>query len=194
MIAINFILKNWKWIVSVLIVGLLIYFISRSHNLKDDNNRQAGNVRTIRDSVQILNLKVGEYKNLQFKDKSIIDSLFKASNLKPRNVEKVTIINTVFKDTGSVKVVYRDVIKQPDNSFKIPVSFSSLCWSMRGAILSRDSLSRLDILERSANNSASLIVTKQRRFLWILWVTHKAEYKLNSECGKTSITDITFVK
>ena len=181
----------------IAILALIIFSgiaVQRCSTNKDNSDRQAGNLQTIRDSVQFLEFTNREFKNTEFKNKDSIKALLKANKLLSRNIRQVTVYQTEYKDTGSVRLVYKEIIKQPDSSYRIPVSFTSLCWSMKAQILTRDSLSKLDILERSANNKASVIITKQRRFLWILWVTHKPKVIINSQCGPIQITDLKFVK
>jgi len=119
--------------------------------------------------------------------------LLHANKIALNKVKTVTVINTEYRDTGSVKIVYRDPILKPDKSYSIPVSYSEMCWGMSGQILTTDPKSKLQIDVRTASNSAQLLVTR-KRFLGFLWWKRGETYKLYSDCGESDFTKINFIK
>ena len=194
MIVLNFLLKNWKVVLITLILGLLLFFANGYFKRGKTVDRIESNFANITKDNAVLNVTLKEYKTIKTKDTEKIDSLLKAVKIKPKFVQGATVINTVYKDTGSVKVIYKDVIKLPDGSYKIPFNFDSQCWGIKAEILSKDQSSTLNILERKASNSAQLIVTKDKYFLGFLWRTRKASFNGYSDCGKINFTSIEFVK
>ena len=173
----------------------ITFLIHRNNVLRTDRNRQTENLANItKENERQLVLKLDDYKALNAKWKNTLDSTLKANDIALRRVKGATIIITQYKDTGSTKIVYKDVIKLPDGSFKIPVGFDSQCWGFRGEILSKDQSSTLKINEKTANNSIQLVVIKDKYFLGFLWRTRKADFKTFSDCGQVDITKIDFVK
>lgn len=178
-----------------LLSGIIFFLIHRNNDLRADRNRQTENLANItKENERQLVLKLSDYKALNAKWKTTLDSTLKANDIALNHVKGATIIITQYKDTGSTKIIYKDVIKLPDGSFKIPVGFDSQCWGFKGEILSKDQSSSLKILEKTANNSIQLVVTKDKYFLGFLWKTRNAEYKAFSDCGKVDFTKIDFVK
>ena len=194
MTILNFILKNWK--IALIIILALGFSLAVSTCKKNGSeaDRQKANVANITKDNSVLNLTVDEYKTIKTKDTEKIDSLFKVLKLKPKFIKGATVINTVYLDTAKAKIIYKDVVKLPDGSWKIPFNFDSQCWGIKAEILSKDQGSTLNILERKASNSAQLIVTKDKYFLGFLWRTRKASFNAYSDCGKINFTDIEFVK
>lgn len=192
MIALKFLLKNIKTELLILAVLALLFFANGYYTVKKDRDRVSENYTNINRENAVLNLTVDEYKKTATRDKEKLDSVLKANKLRPKQIVSATITNTIYKDTGSVKIVYRDVLKQPDGSFTIPVSFVNQCWGFKGEILSKDQASTFNLLERTAKNSSQLIVVKAKYFLFIR--LKKSEYKLFTDCGEGKFTDIKFVK
>ena len=179
----------------VLLLTGLSLVLHRNSILKKDRDRQTENIANItKENERQLVLKLEDYKALNAKWKTTLDSTLKANDIALKHVKGATIIITQYKDTGSTKIIYKDVIKLPDGSFKIPVGFDSQCWGFKGEILSKDQSSSLKINEKTANNSIQLVVTKDKYFLGFLWKTRNAEYKAFSDCGKVDFTKIDFVK
>ena len=190
----SFLLKNWK--IALIIILAIGFSLSVSTCKKNryEADRQKENVANITKDNSVLSLTVDEYKSIKTKDTEKIDSLLKVLKLKPKFIQDATVINTVYRDTGSVKVIYKDVVKSPDGSFKVPFNFDSQCWGIKAEILSKDQGSTLNIIERKASNSAQLIVTKDKYFLGFLWRTRKADFRAYSDCGNINFTKIEFIK
>ena len=193
----TFIIKNIKLVligIGLLLIVALVYFVNQNKKLRSDRNRIENNFTNLSKDNVDLRVTVDEFKTLKTKDAQKIDSLLKVANLKPKFIQGATVINTVYRDTGSTKVIYKDMVKLPDGSFKVPFNFDSQCWGIKAEILSKDQSSTLNILERKASNSAQLIVTKNKYFLGFLWRTRKADFKAYSDCGNINFTKIEFIK
>ena len=179
----------------VFIIALLIAltFSVKTCSIKTKENKRLNeNFEQLQKNNHVLNLNLSEFKALSGKDKEKIESLLSELKLKPKQVKEVTVVNTVYRDTGSTKIIYKEVVKQLDGSYKIPVNYDSLCWGFKGEIQSKDSLSKFYVLEKSANNSIQLIVTKPKKFLF--WTVKKEQFKAFSKCGEINFTNIKFVK
>ena len=123
--------------------------------------------------------------NLERKLKNKLDSVTKANKIKAINTATVIAVN--YHDTIKVEVT-RDIPIKMNDSYIIPVSYNSQCWSLQGEIMSLDPGSTLSITERKGSNSIQLIVEKERRFLW--WVRKKAQYRAFSDCGSLRIDNV----
>lgn len=179
---------------AVLLAIALTFSVKSCKDNKKEALRQEINMLTVTLNNRQLTLKVGEYKHLEGEFKDKLDSVAKANDIKIKQIQQATIIKTVYKDTGSVKIAYRDVISKPDGSFTIPVSYDSQCWGMTGTILTKDALSLFAITEKRANNDIQLVITRDKYFLGFLWRTKKGSYRAFSDCGKVDFTDIKFIK
>lgn len=162
--------------------------------LADLDRGEANLANITAQKVRELVLTKGEFNKLNTVWKNKLDSVLNANEIALRRVKGTVIIKTAYRDTGSVKIVYRDVIRMPDSSFKIPVGFDNQCWSMRGEIRSFDPKSTLDILERGSRNSVQKIAIKPKRFLGFLWITRGGEARAYSDCGCVDVTEIEFIK
>lgn len=188
-------IKLYLIVILFLLSGIISFLIHRNNILRADRDRQTENLANItKENERQLVLKLDDYQALNAKWKTTLDSTLKANDIALKHVKGATIIITQYKDTGSTKIVYKDVVRLPDGSFKIPVGFDSQCWGFKGEILSKDQSSTLKINEKTANNSIQLVVTKDRYFLGFLWRTRKADFKTFSDCGQVDITKIDFVK
>lgn len=176
----------------MLLVSLTAYLWNRVDYLKYDRNRIEENFGQLTKTNSVLNITLAEYQQIQTRDKAKLDSLLAIVKIKPRTVKGATIINTVYRDTGSTKVIYKTIVKLPDSSYKIPFSVSENCWGIKGNILSLDSKSKLEIIEKTAENSAQLVVTKKKKFLF--WTIRPEKYQAFSDCGEITFTQINFVK
>lgn len=170
-------------------IGANLYF-----DMKADRDRQKSNMENITaEHARVLEMKKGEYNKLNTDWKTKLDSTLKANDINLKNVKQATVIKIQYRDTGSVKIQYKEAAKQTDGSYKIPVSYNSHCWGMEGQILTRDSLATFDIFERKSYNSAQLVVTR-KRFLGFLWHTKKETFRAFSDCGEIDLTRIDFIK
>ncbi|HAQ19617.1 MAG TPA: hypothetical protein DCR40_10360 [Prolixibacteraceae bacterium] len=176
----------------VLLFAIVAYLFNQNDYLKHDRNRIEENFMQVTQTNAVLNVTLGEYQQMQTRDKAKLDSLFAAVKIKPKTVRGATVINTVYKDTVIEKIVYLPAIQQPDKSFKIPVSTNNGCWGMKGQILSNDQNSKLEITEKTATNSHQLVVTKKKRFLF--WTIRPEKYRLFNDCGEGTFTQINFIK
>jgi hypothetical protein len=186
-----------KWVVFIIIgaallAGALAYSVSRTNKWKGNSERLMENLSNIDKANKVLTLNVKEWKSLSGEYKNRADSAIRAEKLRTRQVEQVTLIKTEYRDTGSVKIVYRDAVQQPDGRFTVPVSYDSVCWGFKGKITSIDPAPVFDLTERRSSNSTSLIVTRPKYFLFIR--IKKAEYRLKTDCGEGNFTKIDFVK
>jgi hypothetical protein len=161
---------------------------------KIEVKRQSENVQNLTKQYnQELTLTKAEFKKAETEWKSKVDSLLEANKIALKKVKQVTLIDIQYKDTGSVKIVYKDISVNPDKTFTIPVLYSDKCWGMEGRILTLDKYSKLEIDIRTANNSAQLLVTR-KRFLGFLWWKKETIFKAYTDCGEITFTKIDFVK
>lgn len=160
--------------------------------LKTNNARQSENFVQLNQQNQVLTLKIDEYSDLHTKDSQKLDSLIKVIKLKPKQIKSATVINTIYKDTTIERIIYLPVQKQPDLSYIIPITTDNGCWGLKGQILSKDPDSKFKVTERTSNNSAQLIVTPRKKFLF--WTIRKEKYQAYSDCGEVTFTQINFVK
>jgi len=182
--------------VIVVLIALMAVDKATIKSVKADRDRETLNVQNLtkdRDnSVVKLNLTKEQFEKSNTDWKHHTDSLIKANDIKLRQIKSTVIYKTEYKDTGSVKIVYKTISAKPDGSYVIPVSYDSNCWGFSGQILSKDYASKLNILERRSSNTAQILRT-EKRFLGFLWIT-KREERVFNECGTIQITDITIVK
>ena len=194
-VILKWILSHLKAFVLILLIASFgaIWWLWRNNNeLKADNSRISENFEQKNKQVSQLNLTIAEYQKLDTRSKVKIDSLLEVIKKKPKDIKQATDIQVQYKDTGSTKIVYKTVIKQPDSSYLIPVSFESGCWGFKGEISSKDQNSKLDIKEKTFNNSAQILIIKKKKFLW--WTIRKESIRAFSDCGEISVTQINFVK
>lgn len=179
----------------LLLICALLYFVDVTIKQKQENRRVSENFTQVQQTNQVLNVTLDEYRNLNLKTKLKLDSVMAANKIKPKSVKSATIIQTVYRDTGSVKIVYKTAEKQPNSPiYTIPFSSSTSCWGVKGEIKSVDPKATVNILERTAKNEAHLIVTRDR-FLGFLWYIRKGEnYKGFNDCGEMNFTQINIVK
>jgi len=118
-----------------------------------------------------------------------IDSLTDANNIKPDDVISATDIETSYKNSVSVNAQTETPVKLPieegkKQTYQVPVSFDSPCWSMKGEIVSLDPFPALTITERSSKDAIQLLVVKPKKFLGFLWRTKKQQFKAYDDCSK----------
>ena len=175
-------------VLSVLILGYLY------KNSKDEAHRQTANVENlVKLHNQELILTRNEFSHVEAKWKAKVDSLVKALHLKINNVKTVTIINTEYRDTGSVIVVMKEPVLKPDKTFSVPFTYKDKCWGVAGQILTTDKNSKVRIDTKTFDNSSQLLVTR-KRFLGFLWWKKDEVFKAYTDCGEITFTKITFVK
>lgn len=177
-------------LIAAIAFGFLMYKTTVYQKL--ENSRLSENFVQANKINQVLNLKVGEYADLHTKDSKKLDSLLTVTKTKPKQLQSATIVNTEYKDTAVFLLSNAKPEKQPDSSYIIQVSTDNGCWGLKGQILTKDPDSKFRVTDRTANNSAQLIVKKPRRFLF--WTIRKAEFKGYSDCGVMTFTQINFIK
>lgn len=156
--------------------------------------RQTSNVENlVKKHNQVLSLTRQEWKSSDAAWKKKIDSLLNAEKIALKKVKAATVVCVQYRDTGSVKIVYKDPVLKPDQSYSIPVSYFESCWGMAGQIMTQDPNAKLQIDVRKADNSIQLLVTRSR-FLGFLWWKKKEDIKGYSDCGEVGFTKIQFVK
>ena len=160
---------------------------------KSEVKRQKLNIESLtKQHNQELILTRAEFKQADNWWKHKIDSLMISNNIKLKQIKTVTILKTEFRDTGSVKIMYKESVKEA-KGYKIPFSYQDSCWGIKGTILSSDLNSKIDISERISKNSAQLLVTR-KRFLGFLWWKKKETFKAYIDCGEIDFTKIEFTK
>jgi len=155
-------------------------------------DRIESNFEQVTQSNSVLNTTISELSTVNTKMVAKYDSVIRVNKIKPKQVKSATIIQTVYKDTVIEKIVYLPAKKQKDESFIIPISTDNGCWGMKGEILSKDGDSKFKVTERTANNSAQLVVTKRKKFLF--WTIKPEKYQAFSDCGEVNFTQINIVK
>jgi len=183
-----------KYLIAVILVLALSLTVAIKMHIsqKKTIDRIQDNFEQANQLNSVLNLKAKEYSQLHTKDSRKLDSLLAVIKLKPKQVKSATIINTVYKDTTIDKIVYLPAEKQPDSSYIIPITTDNGCWGMEGEILTMDKDSKFKVTERTANNSAQLVVTPRKKFLF--WTIQKEKYQAFSDCGEVTFTQINIVK
>ena len=178
-------------VVLLIVSGVFGYLYKKN---RSEAKRQTANVENlIKAKNQELQLTRDEFSRSEAQWKVKIDSLLKSEKIALKKVKVVTIINTQYRDTGSVKIVYKDPIQKPDKSYSIPVSYSDKCWGMAGQILTIDPNAKLLIDKRTTSNSSQLLVTRSR-FLGFLWWKKGESFKAYTDCGEVNFTKIIFTK
>lgn len=177
--------------VLVMVSGVLLYLYKK--NLYEAKRQTVNVENLVKKHNQELILTREEYQQAENSWKLKIDSLLKANKIALNKVKVVTVVNTEYRDTGSVKVVYKEPVQKPDKSYSIPVSYNEPCWGIAGQILTTDKMAKLQIDLRRADNSIQLLVTR-KRFLGFLWWRKEEKFKAYSDCGEVNFTKITFVK
>ncbi len=124
-----------------------------------------------------------------------LDSLEMVNEIKPDEVVQATVVETSFADSTAVQadVGKPEVPAEPGEVLKLPVSFNSECWSMKGVIQTTDPVAQLLITDRKANNSVQLLVLKPKKFLGFLWRTKQEQFKIFSDCGEATISGVNFI-
>lgn len=185
-------------IIIALLIGLsTFYFAWKSE--KKERIRQESNVEQLTKNVDQANMNLNlthkEFAKAKTDWKVELDSVMKANDIALKSVKSATIIKTEYKDTGSVKIVYKKVTK-PINSaiYTIPVSYSDSCWGIRAKILSKDPETKINITERTASNSSQLLILRKRLWGFLWYQNKKTEYKGFTKCGEMKFTQIQFVK
>lgn len=143
------------------------------------------------DNQNALTLSRYEYSQLETRMTEKLNQALKKSNIKLKEVVSATQIENNYIDTSKVKAVKKEP-EIKDNSYIIPVSWDDGCWGMTGEIITSDKLADLSILNRKFSNLIHLVVTREKRFLFIR--LKKAEYKVLSDCGDPVLTSIKFTK
>lgn len=204
MVALNFFKSNWKFILIVLLSLTCFWLFKAKNRLKQDRNRLSDNFEQVTQSNSVLNTSIDELKYINTKMVAKYDSVIKANKIKPKAVKSATIIETSYKDTTEQEIAtwpYKKNIepnkkqpdeKQPDESFIIPIETDNGCWGLKGEILTTDGNSKFKVTERTANNSAQLVVTKRKKFLF--WTVKPEKYQAFSDCGEVNFTQINIVK
>ena len=171
------------------VVLLNLMLSERQKRIRQDENVK----QLLQDKDQTLNLTTSEFEKTETAWRHKLDSVINDRDIKLRSIKQAIITRVVYRDTGTVKIVYKDPIKQADQSYKVPINYYSGCWGIKGDILTVDKAAKLNITERTANNSAQLIVTR-KLFLGFLWPTKQEQFKAFADCGEISFTKINFVK
>ena len=143
------------------------------------------------DNQNALTLSRYEYSQLETRMTEKLNQALKKSNIKLKEVVSATQIENNYNDTSKVKAVKKEP-EIKDNSYIIPVSWNDGCWGMTGEIITTDKLAELSILNRKFSNLIHLVVTKEKKFLFIR--LKKAEYKVISDCGDPVLTSVKFTK
>lgn len=179
-------------IIALIITASSLYILYRNASI--EAKRQTENVANlIKEKDQILKITREEFEKSEAKWKCKIDSVIKAEGIKLNQVKSATVIQTVYRDTGRVNIIYQTPVAISDSLYFVQISYHDKCWGVAGTIKSSDKNAQLHITERSASNSAQLIVTR-KRFLGFLWWQKGEQFRAYSDCGEVEFTNVTFVK
>jgi hypothetical protein len=192
-----------KWVVYIIIgaallAGALAYSISRTNHWKGNNERLTENFQNVTKENKVLAFTASEWRKLsgEYKDKA--DSAIKVSKLKQRQVQEITMVESLYSNSNKVEAKMGVPERKPQTIpllkpvMSIPFAQGDSCWGVEGEVVTNDPETKVYILKRTFNNSFELIVTKPRYFLFIR--TKKAEYRLRTDCGISKFTKIDFVK
>jgi len=201
----SIILKYWNIILILLLfiaVGLTFNSVVK---LRKDNQRLKANQENLTAlHEREITVKDKEYNDLNASWKDKLDSVIKVKDLKIKDIQEATIIQTAYKDTAKKPVIHGTPIidENPiitsnpvlgEQYYKIPVEQNTKCWGMKGFVNSTDPNSQLEITERTGLNSVQLIVVR-KRFLGFLWYNGKTDFKAFSDCGNVDVTKINYQK
>lgn len=172
-------------IIGAMLISIAVLVELTAH-LKQENIRLAKNIENItKESSRELELAKGEYKNINAKWKTTLDSVISQYDIKLKNVRSATIIDVQYRDTGSVKLVYKPV-ERIDSLFAVPVAYSDDCWGVSGIIMSKDSMAKFELKERIYRSKVQILVIEKRRF--IFW--KKRQFRAFNNCGEMDVTDV----
>lgn len=157
-------------IILILSLGVISYKYS---NLIADNKRISNNFKQIQHTNQFLELTVDEFKYQLSEVNYELDSILKASKIKPNKVTEVQQITTIYKDTATYTYQIQDldtIVKSGGISFRI----ESI------------GLDTIQVSNIESKNTTTLICYYKVR--WIFWKRY--EYKLLTDYGEVSINKI----
>lgn len=184
---------------TLILIGIVLILISVGSfvtklyfDMKADRDRIESNLNQVTNDNAILNVKNGELSNIATEATEKYDSVLKANKIKENEVKYATIIKTVYRDTGSVKIVYKEPVKVKGELFSIPVSYDSGCWGFKGEIRSMDKFTKLNITEKTANNNVQALITRKRVLGFLWWNTKKEKLQVFSDCGEANVTQINY--
>jgi len=177
----------------VLVLLLVSGFVAKLYfDMKAEKNRIESNLNQVTNDNAILNVKNGELSNINTEMTAKYDSVLKANKIKENEVKYATIIKTVYRDTGSVKIMYKEPVKIKGELFAIPVSYDSGCWGFKGEIQSMDKYTKLNITEKTANNNVQALITRKRVLGFLWWNNKKEKLQVFSDCGEANVTQINY--
>lgn len=184
---------------TLILIGIVLILLSVGgfvtklyFDMKADRDRIESNLNQVTNDNAILNVKNGELSNIATEATEKYDSVLKANKIKENEVKYATIIKTVYRDTGSVKIVYKEPVKVKGELFSIPVSYDSGCWGFKGEIRSMDKYTKLNITERTADNNVQALITRKRVLGFLWWNTKKEKLQVFRDCGEANVTQINY--
>lgn len=184
---------------TLILIGIVLILLSVGgfvtklyFDMKADRDRIESNLNQVTNDNAILNVKNGELSNIATEATAKYDSVLKANKIKENEVKYATIIKTVYRDTGSVKIVYKEPVKVKGELFSIPVSYDSGCWGFKGEIRSMDKYTKLNITERTADNNVQALITRKRVLGFLWWNTKKEKLQVFRDCGEANVTQINY--
>lgn len=197
--------QKMKLTTKVLVIAVLVLasalsvFVFLWDKESKERKRQDHNVEQLTSSLDQANINLKlthkEFEDAKTEWKFELDSVMNAHKIALKSVKSATIIHTEYKDTGSVKIVYKEPVFMPNSKdYTIPVSYQDLCWGMKGTIISKDPDSKLNIQERTQSNSSQLFVVRKRLLGFLWYQNRKTEYRAFTDCGEIEFVQIYFVK
>lgn len=181
-------------LIAVLFAVLLISTAYSFHALKKEkaeNDRLSNNLENYGRQVSELTLTKGEIKTeLDKQNKTLLETqkILDEKNLEISQLEDLIATHVTIRDTDIVYVPVKPAIIIPDtNLFKSEFSTTKQCITVKGFILSTDSLPSLAITERSADIKVYDITVKRK---WWQLCKPKYEHFVESNCGTVEILKI----
>ena len=93
------ILNNWKIVLIAIFLTLSIVFIKKSINQAKEINRVSNNFIELQKDNSVLNLNISEFKTYLATSNTRLDSVLKASKIKPKKVLETNTITITQHDT-----------------------------------------------------------------------------------------------
>ena len=183
--------------------GVARYLVNQNAELRVNNIELKQEIGELNKNLTDFNLKLADqiqvtnesYSHIKAAWKTKLDSVLSANKIKIKQTESATITTTNYVDTVPVNADIGLPVKMADlPTFRVPVSYTEKCWSIKGEVISIDPSPQFTITERKSNNSIQQVITLPRKILFGLITIKKGKYRVFSDCGEPIENSVTFIK
>jgi len=195
-----------KQIFNLIIISLLIILFSTTIYLFRNNSKQKYNIEYLNKNLQVKDTKISEMtfstkelnsfiKNKDTKQKIEIDSILKLQDIKIKNLIKYQKITSVIVDKDTTEVIFNEVKKYNDSTYKKEFQVEKKCIKIEGYILSKDNNSKVIVTKTESDNTV-YITTSYIKSFWdkVLFRKGKEVTKIINKCGESTIDEIKIKK